>query len=85
MHDWIPILAWTVAALSLAAVGNICRCCRRMRREKDRRIVQAVRRQDRLAHELERVRIQKETLLEVLGEESPCDAGTSAETGKRKE
>lgn len=84
MDDWILFLAMTVAAWSLAAAGIVCRCCRKMRQEKDRRIVEAVREQDRLLDELERVRIEKNTLREVLGDElSQAAAHALTENEKR--
>lgn len=88
MTDWILFLTLSVTALSLVAAGTVCRCCRRMRREKDRRIVQTVREQDRLAREVECVRIQKETLEEVLGDQLTAVTETSVEaeeTVKRHE
>lgn len=69
MHDWIIFLALTISALSLAAAGTVCRCCRNMRREKDRRIVEVIREQDELIRELEHTRIEKKTLERALAAE----------------
>lgn len=69
MNEWIIILALTVAVLALAVIGMVCFCCRRMKREKDNSLVTAIREQDRLAHELERVRIEKEAFERVLRSE----------------
>lgn len=69
MHDWIIFLALTISALSLAAAGIVCRCCRKTQREKDRRIVEVIREQDDLIRELEHTRIEKRTLERVLAAE----------------
>lgn len=66
MHNWILIMALIISCLSLAAVGIVCRCCRKMRLEKDRRIVEAVREKDELLWRLEHTGIEKETLERVL-------------------
>lgn len=66
MNDWILILALTVAALSSATIGIVCICCRRMEREKNRGIVNAIREQDRLACELEHARVKKEACERAL-------------------
>lgn len=69
MHDWILLLALTISALSLAAAWIVCRGCRNMRREKDRRIVEVIREQDDLIRELEHTRIEKKTLERALAAE----------------
>lgn len=66
MHEWITIMALGVAALATTAVGIVCSCCRRMEREKNNSIAHAIHEQDRLARELERARIEKETIERVL-------------------
>lgn len=66
MHDWIICLALLVAALSSAAVGMVVNCCRRMKQEKTRSLLDAIHEQDRLARELEHARIEKQTLERVL-------------------
>lgn len=66
MNDWILILALAVAALSSATIGIVCICCRRMEREKNRGIVNAIREQDRIARELEHARVKKEACERAL-------------------
>lgn len=66
MNDWIICLALIVAALSSAAVGVVVNCCRRMKQEKNRGLINAIHEQDRLARELEHARIEKEALERVL-------------------
>lgn len=66
MNEWILILALAVAALASAAIGIVCFCCRRMERERNNGLVNAIREQDRLARELERVRVEKEAFERVL-------------------
>lgn len=66
MNDWILIMALILSCLSLATAGVVCRCCRKMRLEKDRRIVEAVREKDELLWRLEHAGIEKETLERVL-------------------
>lgn len=80
MQNWILLMALTVAALSLAAAGIVCRCCRKMRRDKDRRIVQVVREQDGILRELEHVRIEKQTLERLLS----AELGEAAPTERRQ-
>lgn len=71
MKEWIILLALAVAALSLVAAGVVCYCCRRMERRKNLGILRAVHEQDRLAKELERARIEKETIERVLRSKLP--------------
>lgn len=66
MNEWVLILALAVAALASAAVGIVCFCCRRMERERNNGLVNAIREQDRLARELECARIEKEAFERVL-------------------
>lgn len=66
MNEWILILALTVAALASAAICIVCFCCRRMEREKNSGLVNAIREQDRLARELERVCVEKEAFERML-------------------
>lgn len=72
MHDWIILLVLGVMAISLATAGIVCCCCRRMKREKNRAIVHALREKDFLAHELEHARIAKHTL-ERLARSRPTE------------
>lgn len=67
MHDWIILLVLGVTAISLASAGIVVCCCRRMKREKNRAIVHALREQDCLAHELERARVAIQTLERLSG------------------
>lgn len=66
MNEWIIVLSLAVALAALLTAGAICFRCRRMRREKNRSIARALQEQDLLAHELEQVRIEKDTIERVL-------------------
>lgn len=66
MKEWIIVLSLAVALAALLTAGAICFRCQRMRREKNRSIARALQEQDLLAHELEQVRIEKETIERVL-------------------
>lgn len=84
MNEWIIIMALGVAALATAAVGVVCSCCRRMEREKNNSIVQAIHEQDRLARELERTRIEKEAIERVLRSKL-TESGKPANTPQRND
>lgn len=71
MYEWILIMALAVAALASAAVGIVCLRCRQMEREKNRGIVEVIREQDRLARELERARIEKQAIENILKTKLP--------------
>lgn len=66
MNEWILILALTVAALASATIGIVCFCCLRTEREMNDIIVHVICEQDCLTRELERARIEKETVERVL-------------------
>lgn len=67
MHEWEIILVLGIALLSTVAIGIVCAFCRQAEREKNRSILQALREQDRLARELEHVRIEKEAIERIIG------------------
>lgn len=71
MKEWIILLALAVAALSLVVADVVCFYCRRMERRKNLGIFSAVHEQDRLAKELERARIEKQTIERVLRSKLP--------------
>lgn len=70
MYAWILFLilflTLTLSALSLAAAGIVCRCCRQEQREQERHIARTLRAQERLVRELERMRSEKRHLEQVL-------------------
>lgn len=66
MYTYILLLALSVALLSLTAAFATCICCRRIKREKNCKIVQRIYEQDRTARELEHIRIEKQTLEKVI-------------------
>ena len=68
MKDHITLIALVIAALALVAVVIIFIRYRRTLREKDRNIVDGIRKRDRIEAELERTRIEKETLEKALRE-----------------
>ena len=68
MKDHITLIALVIAVLALGAVGIILLRYRRTLREKDRNIVDGIRKRDRIEAELERTRIEKETLEKALRE-----------------
>lgn len=82
MKEWIILLALAVAALSLVVAGVVCFCCRRMERRKNLGILRAVHEQDRLAQELERARIEKETIERMLLSKLPESGEPDSEPPK---
>lgn len=72
MYDFLLSLSLILSFLSLATIGMICRCCRRMRREKERSIAQAVCEQERLIRELILLRNEKQRLRQVLKAKLPA-------------
>lgn len=71
MNNWILILSLAVALSSLGAFFILYVQYRKMKREKDRSIAEALRKQDRLANELELTRTEKKTLERVLSTITP--------------
>lgn len=66
MNNWILILSLAVALSSLGVFVILYVQYRKMKREKDRSIAEALRKQDRLAKELELTRTENKTLERVL-------------------
>lgn len=66
MSNYILLIAWSVAGCSLAAVLLMYLHCRRMKRNCNMKIVEYLREQDRLTKELERTRIEKEVMEDLL-------------------
>lgn len=66
MWKSIIILALTVAVLSLTTTGIVYYRYIKMRRKKDRHIVQVIHEKDRVMRELENIRTEKETMERVL-------------------
>lgn len=73
VNDYLLLIISGAALLALILAAVLLIEFRRMKREKERCILQHLREQDRIEKELERVRIEKETLervLEVIGHET---------------
>lgn len=83
MHEWIIILALGVAASATAAVCVVCSCYHRMEREKNCHIVHAIREQERLARQLEHIRIEKETIECLLRSKLPPPGASNETTAHR--
>lgn len=66
MKEWIVVLSLAVALAALITAGAIYFRCRRIRREKNRRIACVLHGQDQLARELEHERIEKQAFERVL-------------------
>lgn len=66
MSNYILLIAWSVAGCSLAAVLLMYLHCRHMKRNCNMMIVEYLREQDRLTKELERTRIEKDTIEKLL-------------------
>lgn len=66
MYKEIIVLSLAVALTALVTAGAIYFRCRRIRREKNRRIARVLHEQDLLARELEHVRIEKQAFERVL-------------------
>ena len=66
MYKEIIVLSLAVALAALVTAGAIYFRCRRIRREKNRRIARVLHEQDLLARELEHVRIEKQAFERVL-------------------
>ena len=66
MYKEIIVLSLAVALAALITAGAIYFRCRRIRREKNRRIARVLHEQDLLARELEHVRIEKQAFERVL-------------------
>jgi len=69
MDNYIIITALTITFLSLVAVGIIYFHYRRMEQKKDRDIILRIREQDRILRELEKTRIERNTLEKILKSE----------------
>lgn len=82
MHEWMIILFLGIALLSTVAIGIVCAYCRQAEREKNRSILQALHEQDRLAQELEHVRIEKEAIERIIG--SMLNEGIGSDTKNRE-
>lgn len=82
MHEWMIILVLGIALLSTVAIGIVCAYCRQAEREKNRSILQALHEQDRLAQELEHVRIEKEAIERIIG--SMLNEGIGSDTKNRE-
>lgn len=66
MQEWILFMALVVAAAALTATGVAFVCFREREREKDRGLIRALREQDRLVRELEHLRIEKQTVENIV-------------------
>lgn len=66
MYKEIIVLSLAVALAALVTAGAIYFRCRRIRREKNRRIARVLHEQNLLARELEHVRIEKQAFERVL-------------------
>lgn len=66
MFDYIVLAALVVALVSLIGCIIVCLCCTRLRKEYGRSLVTRIREQDRVTRELERTRVEKQTIEKVL-------------------
>lgn len=82
MHEWIIILVLGISLLSTVSIGIVCAYCRQAEQEKNRSILQALHEQDRLAQELEHVRIEKEAIERIIG--SMLNEGIGSDTKNRE-
>lgn len=74
MHNWIIIMSLIAATAATAAICVVYYCCRRIRRERERGIVYVLHEQDRLARELERIRVEKRLCRRLLEADPPEDS-----------
>lgn len=74
MHKWIIIMSLIAATAATAAICVVYYCCRRIRRERELGIVYVLHEQDRLARELERIRVEKRLCRRLLDTDPPDDS-----------
>lgn len=68
MNSYVILATSLVAALSLVVAGIACFYYRKLKLDKDRRILQHLRHYDMIEKELEQTRIEKATLEKALRE-----------------